>query len=78
MAEHPANSCVKQIAKERHMSEMAGHHIVNVAFVEAVHAEGEVIHEGKHVVGWPHQIKSVEQSIQTCNNVANIPLRKSV
>lgn len=47
------------------MGEVAEEHIVKVAFAESIHREGKVIHEAKVVVGWPDQVQSIDQSIES-------------
>ena len=60
------------------MAEVAGEHVVEVAFVETVHAEGEVVHEGKHVVRRPDQIQAIEQSVDARNCIPDITLGEAV
>ena len=56
------------------MREVTGDHVVHISFVDSVKRECKVIHEAKHVVCWPDQVESVDQSVETDNAVANVAL----
>ena len=51
---------------------------MQIAFVNAVHAEGEVIHETKSVVWRPDTVQEVKQCVESHDRVAYVTLWESV
>ena len=45
---------------------------MNVAFLEAIRAEGKVVHEGKHVIRRPNHVQAVQNCIRRNYCEANI------
>ena len=54
------------------MGEVASNHVVQVAFVDAVQGQREVVHVREHVVRGPHQIQAVEEGVQGHDQHADV------
>lgn len=57
------------------MGEMRCNHIVQVALIEAIKAEAEIVEIGMQFPFWPEQVGSIEQRVETNDHVRNISLR---
>ena len=56
------------------MGEVAGQQVVEVAFVQSVQVEGEIVEVRVHLARWPDEIGSVTESIQAGYQVTKISI----
>lgn len=55
-----------------HVREVTSQQVVHIPFLQAIHREGEVVHERKLVVARPNQVQAVDESVDCGDCVANV------
>ena len=74
MREQEHDQGIEEITEEGHVSEVAQEQTVDVASVQTVHRECEVVHEAEHIGAWPNQVHSIDECVQANDRITYVAI----